>query len=198
MRLVRTGLDIRADIDDKPFRRRYLLVAPYLLYAGRIEKGKGLEAVFDYYRALKNEAYVDLVLIGKKLMDLPAVQGLKYLGYRLRGRQAGRLQGRRALPAAFAAGKPFHHHPGILFRADAGAGQPPLRGPARARRSFRAAAWPTATKRNSWPASAGCTAGRPCARSMGEKGLEYVKKYYSWDAVLAEIKEGIAEILEIE
>ena len=33
-------------------------------------------------------------------------------------------------------------------------------------------------------------------RKMGEKGLEYVRKYYSWDAVLAEIKKGIAEILE--
>ena len=74
MRLVRTGVDIRDDVDDKPFRRRYLLVAPYLLYAGRIEKGKGLEAVFEYYSALKNEAYVDLVLIGKKLMDIPATR----------------------------------------------------------------------------------------------------------------------------
>ena len=81
MRLVRTGVDVPAAVDDKAFRRRYLLVAPYLLYSGRIERGKGLEAVFDYYRALKNEAYVDLVLIGKKLMELPDIQGLKYLGF---------------------------------------------------------------------------------------------------------------------
>jgi glycosyltransferase involved in cell wall biosynthesis len=38
--------------------------------------------------------------------------------------------------------------------------------------------------------------GQPALRAaMGEKGLEYVKKYYSWDAVLAEIKKGIDEIL---
>ena len=93
MRLVRTGLDIRPDVDDKPFRRRYLLIAPYLLYAGRIEKGKGLEAVFEYYSALKNEAYVDLVLIGKKLMDIPASQGLKYLGYVSEGDKLAAFKG---------------------------------------------------------------------------------------------------------
>jgi glycosyltransferase involved in cell wall biosynthesis len=38
--------------------------------------------------------------------------------------------------------------------------------------------------------------GRPALRqSMGAQGLEYVRKYYSWDAVLAQIKEGISEIL---
>jgi glycosyltransferase involved in cell wall biosynthesis len=37
---------------------------------------------------------------------------------------------------------------------------------------------------------------RPALRAaMGRKGLEYVKTYYSWDAVLAEIKKGIDEIL---
>ncbi|MCX6553520.1 MAG: hypothetical protein NTZ12_00670 [Candidatus Aminicenantes bacterium] len=85
MRLVRSGVPIPDDVSEKSFRSRYLLVAPYLLYAGRIEKGKGLEAVFEYYRALKNDAYVELILIGKKLMDIPDIQGLKYLGYCQRG-----------------------------------------------------------------------------------------------------------------
>jgi glycosyltransferase involved in cell wall biosynthesis len=38
---------------------------------------------------------------------------------------------------------------------------------------------------------------RPALRQrMGEKGLAYVKKYYSWDSVLREIQAGIAEVLE--
>ena len=35
-------------------------------------------------------------------------------------------------------------------------------------------------------------------RRMGEKGLAYVKKYYSWDSVIREIQAGITEILEIK
>ena len=137
MRLVRTGLDIRSAVDEKPFRRRYLLIAPYLLYAGRIEKGKGLEAVFDHYRALKSEAYVDLVLIGKKLMDLPAIQGLKYLGFVSEDDKLAAFKGAVLSAAALAAGEPLDHHPGILLHAHAGAGQPPLPGPAGARRDVR-------------------------------------------------------------
>ena len=40
---------------------------------------------------------------------------------------------------------------------------------------------------------------RPALRQkMGEKGLEYVKRFYSWEAVMREIQAGIAEILEIK
>ena len=81
MELVRTGLDTDEQVDDKPFRARHNLVAHYLLYAGRIEKGKGLETVFNAFRAIRSKDYVDLVLIGKKLMEIPGDEGIKYLGY---------------------------------------------------------------------------------------------------------------------
>ena len=195
MRLVRTGLDIRSDIDDKPFRRRYRLIAPYLLYAGRIEKGKGLEAGFEYYSALKNEAYVDLVLIGKKLMDIPASQGLKYLGYVSESDKLAAFKGAvlslQPSPLeslsittleSFSMQTPVlvnRRCPVLLEHVEAsGAGlaygneEEFLKG---FRRLYR----------------------RPgLRRKMGEKGLEYVKRYYSWDSVLNEIQAGISEVLE--
>ncbi len=79
--LVRTGMDIEEHVDDTLFRRKYLQFLPYMLYAGRIERGKGLETVFAAYRSLRRQRLVDLVLIGKKLMDIPEVDGLKYIGY---------------------------------------------------------------------------------------------------------------------
>ena len=197
MRLVRTGLDIRADVDDKPFRRRYLLVAPYLLYAGRIERGKGLEAVFDHYRSLKGEAYVDLVLIGKKLMDLPAIQGLKYLGFVSEDDKLAAFKGAvlslQPSPLeslsittleSYSMRTPVlvnRNCPALLEHVETsgcglayGDGEEFLAG---FRRLYR----------------------RPALRAaMGEKGLEYVRRYYSWDAVLREIQQGIAEILEID
>jgi glycosyltransferase involved in cell wall biosynthesis len=195
MRLVRSGIDIQADISEKPFRRKYLLVAPYLLYAGRIEKGKGLEAVFEYYRDLKGEAYVDLVLIGKKLMDIPDIQGLKYLGYVSEADKLAAFKGAvfSLQPSlleslsittleSFSVETPVlvnRRCPVLLEHVEAsGAGlaydneEEFLEG---FRQLYR------------------CPGLR---RRMGAKGLEYVRKYYSWDAVLAEIKKGISEILE--
>jgi len=81
LELVRTGLDLKNNVDEKLFRRKYLQFAPYILYAGRIERGKGLEMVFDAYREIKQKRLIDLVLIGKKWMDIPPDEGIKYLGY---------------------------------------------------------------------------------------------------------------------
>ena len=81
MVLARTGVDVKRDTDENAFRRNYLIVSPFILYAGRIEKGKGLEMLFDAYRQLRNSSVVDLVLMGKKLMDIPEIDGIKYVGY---------------------------------------------------------------------------------------------------------------------
>jgi glycosyltransferase involved in cell wall biosynthesis len=195
LRLVRTGVDVRADVDEKPFRRRYALVAPYLLYSGRIEKGKGLEAVFEHYRALKQEAYADLVLIGKKLMDLPGLQGLKYLGYVSEEDKLAAFKGavlsvqpspleslsittlesfsQRTPVLANAECPALMEHVALSGGGLAYADQEEFLGGCR--RIFR----------------------RPALRAaMGEKGLQYVRKYYSWDAVIKEILAGIHEILK--
>ncbi|HEX7503567.1 MAG TPA: glycosyltransferase family 4 protein [Acidobacteriota bacterium] len=195
MRLVRTGLDVRAAVDDKPFRRRYLLVAPYLLYSGRIERGKGLEAVFDCYRALKNEAYVDLVLIGKKLMDLPAIQGLKYLGFVSEDEKLAAFKGAvlslQPSPLeslsittleSFSVGTPVlvnRNCPALLEHVEISGGGLAYGDEEEFLAGFRHLYRRPALR-----------------RSMGAKGLEYVKKYYSWDAVMKEIQAGISEVLE--
>jgi glycosyltransferase involved in cell wall biosynthesis len=197
MRLVRTGVDIPSDVSDKAFRGKHLLVAPYLLFAGRIEKGKGLEAVFDYYRALKNEAYVELVLIGKKLMDVPAIQGVKYLGYvseaDKRAAFKGALVSLQPSPLeslsittleSFSNATPVlvnRRCAALLEHVDMSGG-----GLAYDNQEEFLAACRRLLRRPSWRAA------------MGAKGLAYVKKYYSWEAVLSEIKKGIAEILEIK
>jgi glycosyltransferase involved in cell wall biosynthesis len=195
MRLVRTGLDVRRDIDEKIFRRKAILVAPYLLYAGRIEKGKGLEDVFDFYQALKNEAYVDLVLIGKKLMDLPAIQGLKYLGFVSEDDKLGAFKG------ALLSLQPSPLESLSITTLESFS----MRTPVLANRRCPALLEHVETSGGGlvYGNEAEFLAGfrqlyrRPALRQrMGRKGLEYVQKYYSWEAVLQEIQAGIAEILE--
>ncbi len=195
MRLVRMGLDLRSDIDDRAFRRRFLLVAPFLLYAGRIEKGKGLEAVFDYFQVLRNEAYADLVLIGKKLMDLPAIQGLKYLGFvseedklaafkcAMLSLQPSPLESLSiSTLESFSMRTPVlvnRRCPALLEHVEMSGGGLAYENEAEFLEGFRR------------------LSRRPALRRvMGEKGLEYVRKYYSWDAVLKEIRQGIGEILQ--
>ena len=189
MRLVRTGLEIRSDIDDKSFRRRYLLIAPYLLYAGRIEKGKGLEAVFEYYRALKDEAYVDLILIGKKLMDIPAIQGLKYLGYVSESEKLAAFKG------AVLSLQPSPLESLSITTLESFSMQTPVlvnrRCPALLEHVEVSGAGLAYDSQEEFLAGFRQLYGRPgLRRKMGEKGLEYVRTYYSWEAVLAEIKKG--------
>jgi glycosyltransferase involved in cell wall biosynthesis len=197
VRLVRTGVDVRPEVDDKPFRRRYLLVAPYLLYSGRIEKGKGLEAVFDHYRALKNEAYVDLVLIGKKWMDLPAIQGLKYLGFISEDDKLAAFKG-----AVLSLQPSMLESLSITTLESFSVRTPVLvnrRCPALLEHVEMSGGGLTYDNEEEFLAGFRQLYGRPALRrAMGEKGLEYVKKYYSWEAVLKEIRQGIDEILEIK
>ncbi len=194
MRLVRTGVDIPDNVSDKSFRARFLLVAPYLLYAGRIEKGKGLEAVFEYYRAIKEEAYVELLLIGKKLMDVPAIQGLKYLGYVSEAEKAAAFKGAlfSVQPSpleslsittleSFAVATPVlvnRRCPVLLEHVTASAGGLAYDNPEEFLAAFRQLYRRPALRRR-----------------LGANGLAYVKKYYSWESVLAEIKKGIDDIL---
>jgi glycosyltransferase involved in cell wall biosynthesis len=79
--LIRTGTDLKENIDENLFKRNYLQYAPYILYAGRIEKGKGLEPVFEAYGEIKKRRLIDFVMMGKKLMDIPGIEGLKYVGF---------------------------------------------------------------------------------------------------------------------
>jgi len=81
MVLTRTGVDITSGVDENTFRRHYCIVSPFILYAGRIEKGKGLELLFDAFRNLRNNSVVDLVMMGKKLMEIPESDGIKYVGF---------------------------------------------------------------------------------------------------------------------
>ena len=63
------------------FKRRHRLHGPFVLYGGRIEKGKGCEELIEYfsqYHADGGEA--SLVLMGVKLMPLPEEPWVRFAG----------------------------------------------------------------------------------------------------------------------
>ena len=195
LRLVRTGLDMPGRADAGSFRRRYGLRAPYLIYAGRIERGKGLEPVFDHFRALRRDREVDLVLIGKKLMDLPDIPGLRYLGFVPEADKYAAFQGAvlslQPSPLeslsittleSFAMGTP------VLVNRDC---------PALVEHVRASGGGLTYGNEEEFLAGFRAVAGHPLRRwLMGRRGRRYVQQYYSWQAVIKEIMAGIDEILQ--
>ncbi len=80
--VVGVGVDFPEDLDAGGFRKRNGLDRPYILYAGRIEPGKGCRELIDYFLEYgRSNPGLDLVLIGNLLMDLPADPRIKYLGF---------------------------------------------------------------------------------------------------------------------
>jgi glycosyltransferase involved in cell wall biosynthesis len=78
------GVDLPAAPDVEGFRQRHgLRTQPYLLYAGRIDAGKGCAEMIEHYRAYRDGTggTLPLLLIGHLNMPLPDVKGVQYLGY---------------------------------------------------------------------------------------------------------------------
>jgi glycosyltransferase involved in cell wall biosynthesis len=81
--LAGMGIEDAGETDAGGFRARFGLTRPYVLYAGRIDAGKGcadLVRFYELYRARTAEP-ADLVLIGTLAMDEPRGAGARYLGF---------------------------------------------------------------------------------------------------------------------
>jgi glycosyltransferase involved in cell wall biosynthesis len=79
---VGVGVDLPERADADGFRRRHGLDGPFILYAGRIEPGKGCAELVDYFlRYAARSSRLSLVLIGQPLMPLPAHPRLRCLGF---------------------------------------------------------------------------------------------------------------------
>lgn len=79
---VGVGVDIPESRNHSGFCAKHGLRPPFVLYAGRIEAGKGCQEIVDHFlRYSTKNPDVTLVLIGKQLMALPDHPRLRYLGF---------------------------------------------------------------------------------------------------------------------
>jgi len=79
---VGVGVDIPERIESSASFARYKALSPYILYAGRIEPGKGCQELLDHFmRYSRRRPDLNLVLIGNLLMPLPAHPRIRYLGF---------------------------------------------------------------------------------------------------------------------
>jgi glycosyltransferase involved in cell wall biosynthesis len=93
------GIEVPERPDVPGFRARHGIAGPYVLYAGRIDAGKGcaeMLAFHERYRREKKDA-APLVLIGRLAMPEPRQEGIVHLGFLSEADKAAAMAGARAI-----------------------------------------------------------------------------------------------------
>lgn len=91
-RVSGVGVDLPGHIDADQFRKKYGITGEYIIYAGRVGEDKGCGEMFRFflryakeYRAAESrkngEKLPQLVVIGKKHMEIPVEENIRYLGF---------------------------------------------------------------------------------------------------------------------
>lgn len=193
LELTRTGLDINDSIDENLFKRKYLQFAPYFLYAGRIEKGKGLEPVFAAFMELRQKRLIDFVLLGKKLMDIPDVDGLKYLGFVSEEEKLSAFKGAvcSVQPSpleslSITTLESFSQETPVLVNKQCAV--------LREHIDISGGGFCFANVDEFMQGFYALYDNRKKRREMGRKGFQYVKEYFSWEAVIDKIKKVLFKV----
>ncbi|MEO8361516.1 MAG: glycosyltransferase family 4 protein [Vicinamibacteria bacterium] len=81
--IVGVGSDLPAKVNGAAFRKRFGIDGPFLLYVGRIDLNKGCPELFDHFLRYRAEtgSRLNLVLIGRSVLDLPKDDSVKALGF---------------------------------------------------------------------------------------------------------------------
>jgi glycosyltransferase involved in cell wall biosynthesis len=183
---VGCGVDLLAGNEsDDNGERNSLPAGPFLLYGGRIDAGKGCDQLLDFFASYKEEGGpATLVLMGAKLMPLPDVPWVRYVGLLS---EAERL---RALEAATIVVVPSPFESLSLLALEGMSVGNPILCNAQAdvlvdhcRRSNAGLFYST---RDEFVESIHLLlADRELRQRMGRNGKRYVAANYSWDVIMA-------------
>jgi len=189
------GVDLPRPPDVDSFRIRRDVHNPYVLYAGRIDAGKGCDEMLAFYaryrRACRGAA--ELLLIGTLAMDPPRGPGVRYLGYLGESEKTAAMAGARAILCP----SPYESLSIVLLEAFA-LGTPGLV-------TARSAVLKDHCLRSNgglWYGDADefvealdlLVSEAQVRDALGESGREYVEQNYRWEAVLARYQGLIAAV----
>jgi glycosyltransferase involved in cell wall biosynthesis len=186
--IVGVGVEIPKVPNMADFYQRHGIVLPYVLYAGRIEPGKGCEELVAYFMKYYNKnPKLRLVLIGKLLMKLPFHPGIRYLGF------ISPPEKNAAMCAALATVHPSSFESLCMAALESMAVQIPI-----------------IVQEKTEPLRKHCIEGKSglyysnfdefeaildlfleeprLRKTMGRNGLEYVRENYSWSKVIGKYK----------
>lgn len=182
--IVGVGVEILENFESSSFDMKHGILPPYILYAGRIEAGKGCQELFDYFvRYNQKNTGLSLVLIGKLLMDLPSHPKIKYLGF------LSPEEKNTAMASALATVHPSHLESLCMAALESMAVQTPI-----------------VVQEQTAPLKQHCIKGKgglyyssyeqfesvldlflanpKLKNKLGENGLQYVERNYSWKEIV--------------
>jgi glycosyltransferase involved in cell wall biosynthesis len=177
------------------FRIRHDVRGPYLLYAGRIDAGKGCAELLDFYGRYRRDCRgaAGLLLIGRLAMPEPRVPGVRYLGYLPEAEKHAALAGASAVVCP----SPYESLSIALLEALAH-GAPALasaRSPVLKDHCVRSQAGLYYAGADEFAEAADLLVREAGLRlAMGERGRAYVVQNYRWDVVLAKYRQAIAAV----
>jgi len=175
------------------FRRRHRLHGPFVLYGGRIDKGKGCEELIEYFGTYIQEGGdASLVLMGVKLMPLPDEPFINFAGM-LSERE--RVQ---ALEAATVVAVPSPYESLSLLALESFAVGTPILANARsevlADHCVRSNAGLYYADRDEFVECLKLLLIDARLRAaMGRNGRDYIRRNYRWDVILAKYERMIAK-----
>jgi glycosyltransferase involved in cell wall biosynthesis len=176
------------------FRRRHRIHGPFVLYGGRIEKGKGCEELLEYFASYVADAGdAKLVLMGVKLMPLPEDPSVSFAGL-LPDRE--RLQ---ALEAATVVVVPSPYESLSLLALEAFAVGTPILANARSEvlveHCLRSNAGLFYSDRDEFvECLKELVADERLRAAMGRNGRDYVRRNYRWDVILSKYERMIGRL----
>ncbi len=191
---VGVGVDLPADLDVEAFRRGHGIDFPYILYAGRIEPGKGCSEMLEYFRYLEEtNPDLHLLLIGNKLMELPDDSRVRYLGF------VSPAEKNAAMAGALATIHPSHLESLCMAALESLAVRTPIlvqaaTDPLR-QHAVQGQCGLMFSNREEFAAALELLAGDKKLRAgMGANGQAYVEANYTWERIIAKYERLIASM----
>ena len=187
------GVDLADAGDVEGFRIRHDIRGPYVLYAGRIDAGKGCQEMVAFYDRYRRDhaGAAELVLIGRLAMEEPRVPGVRYLGYLSEEEKRSALAGARAVVCP----SPFESLSIVLLEGLA-LGTPALanaRSPVLKDHCVRSQGGLYYSCAAEFSEALDLLVREAALRqALGDNGRRYVRENYRWESVLARYR-GLIE-----
>ncbi|MCG6927867.1 MAG: glycosyltransferase family 4 protein [Acidobacteria bacterium] len=179
------GVDVPVSPDVASLRARHRIDGPWILYAGRIDAGKGCAEMLDFYERYRRTAEdpPDLLLIGRLALSDVERPGVRYLGYLSEEEKAAAIAGARVVVCP----SPYESFSIVLLEGMAH-GVPGLvngRSEVLKDHSLRSNAALFYDDGEEFGEALDLLVRRDALRdALGVNGRAYVRENYRWDAVL--------------
>lgn len=189
------GIETPARSDVEGFKIRHDVQGPFVLYAGRIDAGKGCEEMLAFYDRYRRDCRgaADLLLIGRLAMAEPRAPGVRYLGYLPEADKLAAMAGARVVLCP----SPFESLSIVLLEA-LSLGTPALasaRSPVLLDHCLRSNAGLHYHDADEFVEALDLMVREPTLRrALGERGRAYVAENYRWDVVLGKYRAAIAAV----